>query len=328
MGEATEQALARAFQLIEEDRLSEAETLLEQILKDEPYNADAWWVYAHAVQDPKSARTALQRVHEINPEYPGATELLDSLEQQYPQLQSDTIPTELKRVTPPPTLPDLPEETDDSISFDDEFGPYEEVSEPITADYATTHEEPERRNLLWVLLPILIVVAIIAIVLLLLRPAAEEDATPTTIAVTTPTSSAEQVRLPTSQVATEAVATSEIQTVSGEIEQAIENALADFGLGDDDISKMNTALGNTLLVSICTSTDIQERSESLNRAMFALSEVGSAVEGDVEALGIRLVNCTTDHVFSVVAAPLDQALSFIEGHTDEKAYQAGWQPVL
>ncbi|MBZ0291454.1 MAG: hypothetical protein K8L99_02705 [Anaerolineae bacterium] len=330
MGEATEQVLARAFQLIEEDRLGEAEALLEDVLKDEPYNADAWWVYAHAVQDPKMAQEALQRVLETNPEYPGAAELLESLEEEYPEFQPTVTQTEVRRVTPPPTLPDLPEDTDDFVSFDEDIFPEEE---PVTTTYPITEDErePQRRNLVWILVPILAVLAIIVVALILLRLPGNTTSSPTQVAAATVTTSSQQVAPPATEVggmATEEMATAEVQTVSGEIEQAIENAFADFDVVDNGIEVTNTTLGNTLLVSICTSADINERSTTLNQAMFALSEAGSTMADDIEALGVRLVNCTSGSVLNVVATPVSDAVAFVEGNTDEKGYQAVWQPVL
>src|SRR5690606_33000385 len=84
MGESTERVLAQAYELIESERLAEAEALLKPIVAAEPDNADAWWLYAHAVTDPGEARLALNNVLRIDPGYPGADDLLDSLEAEYP----------------------------------------------------------------------------------------------------------------------------------------------------------------------------------------------------------------------------------------------------
>lgn len=77
-------ALSRAYELVEAGKPDEARTVLEPILVNDRDNADAWWIYAHAVSDPNEARHALSNVLRINPNYAGAAELKAALDQQYP----------------------------------------------------------------------------------------------------------------------------------------------------------------------------------------------------------------------------------------------------
>lgn len=84
MSESQSSALVRAFELVEAGRPDEARALLEPVLAEQPNNADAWWVYAYAVPEPADARRALRNVLRINANYPGAQQLLSTLEEQYP----------------------------------------------------------------------------------------------------------------------------------------------------------------------------------------------------------------------------------------------------
>jgi hypothetical protein len=77
-------ALSRAYELVEAGKPEEARTVLEPILINDRDNADAWWIYAHAVTDPVEAHHALGNVLRVNPNYPGATELMRTLEMQFP----------------------------------------------------------------------------------------------------------------------------------------------------------------------------------------------------------------------------------------------------
>ena len=58
MTDNVQNALSEAYELIEADNLEEARSVLRFILAEDPDNADAWWLYAHAVEEPETARTA------------------------------------------------------------------------------------------------------------------------------------------------------------------------------------------------------------------------------------------------------------------------------
>ena len=109
----TKSALSRAFELVEAGRYDEAREILDPILDADRNNADAWWIYAHAVTNPEDGTDALENVLRINPRYPGAQELLGQARQLFPEKPS------IKRVTgsvpvaaPPVSFPEEFPETD------------------------------------------------------------------------------------------------------------------------------------------------------------------------------------------------------------------------
>lgn len=328
MGESTERVLAQAYELIESERLAEAEALLKPIVAAEPDNADAWWLYAHAVTDPGEARLALNNVLRIDPGYPGADDLLDSLEAEYPAA-APTFETQsgMQRVTPPPTLPALPDD-DDFVDLDAEFDLDDEIVEQgrTAAPTPTVTTTTARERPAWLIpaiVGLLALTIIVALVLLLPRltgPAGEattptavqQAAQPTDVAVGSPTD----------------IPSASAVEVSGDTESAVQSALDGFELVDGDIGTADTALGTTLLVGVCGSTDSQQRSEEINAVMSALAQASTQIQEAIEAVGVRMTDCSTNSVLNVIAVPLSEAAAFAQGTLGEKAYQARWQPVL
>lgn len=84
MSDSNSAVLQRAYELIEAGQAAEARSLIESVLDSEQTNPDAWWIYAHAVDEPVRARQALDQVLDLDPQYPGASQLSDELEAQYP----------------------------------------------------------------------------------------------------------------------------------------------------------------------------------------------------------------------------------------------------
>ena len=81
MSDSTNQVLQRAYDLIENDDLEQAQSILSPLLESDADNPSLWWVYAHAVRDSSIGQMALDRVLSLDPSFPGAAELkADALE--------------------------------------------------------------------------------------------------------------------------------------------------------------------------------------------------------------------------------------------------------
>jgi cytoskeletal protein RodZ len=204
MSEQTQKALSEAFDLIEADKLDEARAILVPMLTTHRDNPDVWWLYAHAVADADTARMALYNVMRLDPNYPGASELLDQLEKQVASphdrvTAAESEPAFLADI--PATLPDLPD-LEDEKEFED-----------VDLDLEETPEaEPASRSrlLLLAVLGILAVLVIVAIALLTSRPRGPVTPTPTSEVIAAQPSSTPLVMLP--ETTTEPVATLEIAT--------------------------------------------------------------------------------------------------------------------
>jgi hypothetical protein len=313
MSDATNQTLSEAYELIEADRLAEAEAILKPILTSEPDNADAWWVYAHAVTDVETARMALNKVLNIDDTYPGAMELLNNLEDKYPGRMQPIERGQIRKLAPPVSLPDLPEDEDiDNIELD------LDSTQKTIPDYSNGPKPVKRRSMI-PLLAGLILVAIIAVVLVLV---VRQPGTVNTIAGTT--TSVQQQAAVTEVVSS--VLDAEVTPASDATTSDLTGVLADFTLVENGIGTLDTSFGKTLVTGVC-STAGQEMRDTLDSVMSKLPSAISNIEADVAAVGVRLVDCSTNIVLRVIAVPIDEAKSYAAGTTDDDTYQSKWVAV-
>lgn len=120
MSNDTEQSLSEAYDLIEADKLQEARAIIEPILEQDSQNADAWWLYIHAVEDADKARDGLNTLRQIDPGYPGLIDLSEQLGATQPSQSTSSI----KSLSPPKRLSDaaVQQQADDILSsLDDDF---------------------------------------------------------------------------------------------------------------------------------------------------------------------------------------------------------------
>jgi hypothetical protein len=319
MSDANEEALEQAYELIEAGKLAEAEALLKPVLEYAPDSADAWWLYAHSVQDPVTARMALNKVLSLDSAYEGAQDLLDRLDD-----------THAAQRAPSNSLLD-----DDSDVFDDfdEFsdiddqdaliGPEDDFifdEDVLPRDTGDRVQSGGRRRLM-LLIPILLLILVIVLAVVLFNPfgSSTAPATPATAGV-----------LETSPTAEEAATADGSETVmldpvTDEISTAVTAALSDFSLADGSIGARDTGLGNTLVAGICSNADLRT---TLDGAMNAIATVAETLGSDIEALGVALVDCeNASTVLRAVAVPTDAAVAFGSGALDQRDYQAQWRPV-
>lgn len=319
MTDSNDQALMRAYELIEDDRLSDAEALLKPILEQEPDNIDAWWLYAHAVSDPETARMALSQVLKLDHNYEGAQDLLNQLDEGYPAAREDAAVTP---VTPPPTLPSLPDDEDiEDADFLADFESVERTSSGLDEEFSlddmadTEDETPERQRnrspLLLILFAVLLVV-IVVIVMLLANPFQQEPAV-------TPT---QQAAAPT-VLATEDAEVVNGDAVSADVQVAVLEALADQDTADNSVEVMDTSLGNTLLVGVCTTAGEPMRS-ALTESMAAFAGLSDDAGAEYAAIGVKLVDCETNSVLRVIAVPVADASAFTAGDLDDAGFEARW----
>lgn len=457
------QSLSEVYDLIEANDLNEAERLLKPILSEHPDNADAWWLYAHAVQDPEAARMALNTVLKIDEDYPEAKSLLQTLDEKYPEA-----------VFVPPSLPDLPESTVTDDDFDEDLDDEDFEEEP----------EPSGRSGLLLMLLALLAIAVVVIGVILNPLANDSESDPTAVAqvneateqaqvggdslvddtqltstamIDDGTGVADGVLTQTSNVAdggdiestdiapvvidetdetgigdvisdaqltstaiiqegtaiasgfaTEESTTettdegdegsedvtsedvSEAQLTSTAIVEegtaiasgaptaeaslgvlpsegegdtgsespnvigslptdsqtdetegeiiteettetnlsALMNALDEFQLHDEGIGVADTEMGKTLLAAVCSGPSLAERVETSNAAMVAVANAGTLVDEDIDATGIKLINCESDQTLNVIGVDVNTAIEFSAGTIDIKQYEASWQPVL
>jgi hypothetical protein len=351
MNDDTNQVLTQAHDLIEAEQLEDARRLLEPLLDREKDNADVWWLYAHAVSDAETARKALQNVLRIDPNYPEANELLKTLEATYPA----AAPSPLRPIarldvhTPPAALPDLPPTLPEKV---DEWE-FEEAGEGKAESRRVL--TPRQLALLISILVVVIVGGLLAILNSARLPSATAtptaesqsaiptlpvvELTPTLLetAVVGGTVTEEGTARSTQAVATTSppdtdtpIRTAEPQLststpgTTAESYEAIFDALSDFTLPREAIEVTDTSLGETLLVSVCTIAGPELRA-ALPQAMNAIARASASLMPDVDAVGVRMLNCGNNTTLLVIGAPLEAALSYAGGELNDEAFQAQWR---
>lgn len=381
----TGDSLSKAYRLIEADELGAALAVLEPLVEAEPDNADAWWLYAHAVSDTFAARRALDQVLRIDPNYPGAAELLQQLEivsrsdAETEPLPDDTIDT--VGFEPPPVLDE--EFFEDELD-EPELAPVGEV--PGEAVVAETPERPSSRS--WLPFAALIAVVLIGAVFLLTRPsedagdpdqvagvpspspevglavvepeAVTDDAGDTGEAVVAPeveTDAEAEGEDVTAVDDTEVVTEAEEEPAGDEaasdepVSEAEEasvdaltapstqvamlpagpdftplvDALADFSVAATDVVEMDTALGNTVVVTVCSQAGSSLR-QSLPAVMDVIAARAAVVAAPADAIGARVVNCETERPVRFIVVPKEQAVEYAVGNLTAEEFQATWLP--
>ncbi len=347
-----EQILAEVYQLIEQEQLAAAREKLQPLLKADAANPDVWWLYAHAVEDAQSARDALKRVVKLDPEYPGAQELLNSL------AESPVIPSPQIRSLKPESTSQSEKVDLSDFELDDDDWDDEEEGEG---------EEAERARFpIGFLALITILVVVVLGLLFLLNPS--RDGTGETVAdLSTPTSNQVAV-IPSTEVTEESATTSPFtdtlptptsttrpviistetpipqETITVESTEMVDDGVGggtEAGADDDfimlarsalnalsieDVATIDTDIGQTTVVTICAGT-IEENNENLTAIFGALAEVVAETSNVPEGIGVSLVGCD-DAEFTprLIVASTADAAEFATGLLDLKAFQSRWRP--
>jgi hypothetical protein len=329
MNDDTNQVLTQAYDLIEADQLDEAKAVLEPVVNQEKDNADAWWLYAHAVNDTATARNALQNVLRIDPSYPDAAELLKTLD--------TTFPSPLRQIGRIERLPDLP------------------PTLPEKLDEEWAEGKPSRRfpRQLALFIPIIVIIVVLGLLVILNQagPAAvstptvtpleqagvptlsAEDFTPLPVDTLAPSTTTEEVA-PTDSIAE---TTPKPETPSGQVPtnnpqqsnagdpyQPVYDALISFTLPRNSVEVTDTDMGSTLLVSICSIAGPEMRT-ALPEAMSGIASASESLPADVEAIGARMLNCGNNTPLLVIVVRRDDAVAYANGELTDQEFQALWR---
>ncbi len=339
----TQSALNRAYELVEAGKYDEARAILEPMLTSESDNADLWWIYAHAVRDANAGRDALENVLRIDPNYPGAPELLE-------QAQALATPASKPKIKPvaPATMPESPE----TIPEPDFAEPVAEApTSPRTAPRPAVAQPPRRSGISLIAVVVVIVIALVVVfVITQIGGAPAATPTPTAIPVAAAATSTEPPVLATTEEASVApteVMSTEVMptepptraptvtpTLAGEQATAettgidyaaIEAALSEFPIAESGVGVVQTTLGDTLMVSACTTQGRAMRT-LLPQVMNALAKQSPSLDSSVQAIGARMLDCEQNSPLVTVAVDLATAQSYAQGNLDDGAFAATWQP--
>lgn len=349
MSTRNDQTLQQAFDLIEANKFDEARTILQPLLESDKDNPDVWWIYAHAVQDPEEARKALRTITQLDPTYPGATDLMETLQARFPSSTSGSGIRSLSRSAASAGASAQSPAEDDDLDFD--TGDEEEL--------ISARRTINLRRLLIPLAGFVVVVVLIVVVLAIANPS-QPSATQTPVPETptqvvavdtgTPGTGVETpTEVPTvAETATEVIA----QTVPSDTPQpiitdteipqttpepatatpgasgsgdftTIQNALTEFTLAPAGIQTRQTVLGSTVIVSVCTT--ITEQGTTLSKVMGIVAKLSNGVQAD--AIGVQLMNCDDQTPLRTIAVKMQDAQSYAAGTLTDRDFQLTWKPV-
>ncbi|PJF41640.1 MAG: hypothetical protein CUN54_00475 [Phototrophicales bacterium] len=300
MYDTTEQILIRAYDLIQTDQIEDARTLLEPVLENDADNVEAWWLYAHAVTDIESANKALDNVIRLDSNYPGAAELkrkVTELIQAGGLLDAQSGDSVL--TLPPQTLPeDVPEDLGFDLSFEDD----------------EDDRKRSRRLTLAVIAATIMVVGIVSAVAILIVTGddSEVGVTPTAIAANT--------AQPTSTIAVDAGALT--AGLNDEIRAILSD---DFTLPANAISTRTTDLGETLVISVCTSPNVQQLQVDLEGVLYRLAQGLNLSLVTADAIGANMLDCSNNIDVRNIVVALTDAAAFAQGQLDEENFAARWR---
>jgi hypothetical protein len=310
--------LQRAYELIEADSLDEARALLREIIAADPDNPDGYWLLAHAVDDPSEARTALKRLMALDPAYPGARDLLQSLD------SSLALPAQPKTgITRLPAKSNTALEDDLSFDIEDEdmvdLAPAGDFDFDLEEDDAPTRtarledefddefedESPDamdsaganrRRLLLAAFTALALILAIVLI--FVINPFRPGPQTPDPAAT---------------QISAGATATTPPSTPPDVSFDSFYTALSNVNVVPDSGIIENTPYGNTLALSVCVESR-RELTTIIPETLRALAAQAGSAGQAVDAIGARFINCAEGNVqLRYIVVTTVDALEFASG---------------
>jgi len=336
-----QQALEQAYTLIEGQKLGEARQLLDKVLATDKNSADAWWLYAHAVEDPKEAVTALENVTRLDPNHVEAKSLLQSARQK--------------------VATTAPSDDDFELYFDDE------------SDQPEAGDEPDTRRRSFIIFGAILALVAFGVIILLFSPK-QQPATPATestgtfvsqnvdtsaltqtaqvvvvesttvvlqsteLTATAPTE--QSVILPSDTNTTEApqvdiaftTATPSAMTVitpDDTLQPSVENFLASLVTQyptNGATETIDTIIGATLLVTMCTSRG-DTHNQLVPNAMTGLSQSIDLLPTDYVGVGVRFLQCDTNETINVMIMPRQSALEYKNADLSEQDFRRSWRVV-
>ena len=325
MSDSTDAILQAAFDLIEKGELEQAQIALAPLLETENDNPDLWWIYAHAAADSQSGLQALDRVLQLDPDYPGARELRE---------QADLAQSGSAAAA-----------TASAQADDDEPGDIDDWEDLQPAVERTAQNRKIGRTLTLTVAAVLVIIVGLLLVLsdevdiafltALIAPspppqiavisvstetANSPTAAPTEDAAITPTEIDES---PTS-APTETEIPAAVPETAAFI-ALVADAMANVEIDETDSGFRITELGNTLVFHVCAVPGPQFQTR-LGSVMNAVASLDASIPEDAEAIAVSLVNCADeDAVPRAVGVERDMIQSYANEEIDARDFQRSWQ---
>ena len=335
MSDSTDAILQAAFDLIEKGELEQAQIALAPLLETENDNPDLWWIYAHAAADSQSGLQALDRVLQLDPDYPGARELREQAD----LARSGTMEAAMASAQ----------------ADDDSPGDIDDWEDLQPAVERTAQNRRIGRTLTLAVAAVLVIIVSLLLVLsdevdiafltALIAPspppqiavvsvstetADSPTAAPTEDAAITPTEIDESPTLAPTETESPTPAPTETEIPAAAPETAafialVADAMANVEIDETDSGFRITELGNTLVFHVCAVPGPQFQTR-LGSVMNAVASLDASIPEDAEAIAVSLINCADeDAVPRAVGVERDMIQSYANEEIDARDFQRSWQ---
>ncbi len=335
MSDSTDAILQAAFDLIEKGELEQAQIALAPLLETENDNPDLWWIYAHAAADSQSGLQALDRVLQLDPDYPGARELRE---------QADLARSGTMEAA-----------TASAQADDDSPGDIDDWEDLQPAVERTAQNRKIGRTLTLTVAAVLVIIVGLLLVLsdevdiafltALIAPSPPPQiavvsvstetsdsptAAPTEDAAITPTEIDESPTPAPTETESPTSAPTETEIPAAAPETAafialVADAMANVEIDETDSGFRITELGNTLVFHVCAVPGPQFQTR-LGSVMNAVASLDASIPEDAEAIAVSLVNCADeDAVPRAVGVERDMIQSYANEEIDARDFQRSWQ---
>lgn len=104
------------------------------------------------------------------------------------------------------------------------------------------------------------------------------------------------------------------------------DAFTDLELASETTEVVETALGSTLVVSVCSAPGSALRI-TLNEAMSTAANANQQITEEVNGLAVHLIDCEQDTTLNVIGTSLEDAIAFANGDLPEAEFRGRWQVV-
>src|SRR5690348_17166664 len=86
----SETQLRDAYTLMKQGDKRGAAQLVQEVLRQDKSNVNAWWLFANVLEDEEKVVKSLEKVLALNPEHPGARKKLAAMRPEYAHLAAPT----------------------------------------------------------------------------------------------------------------------------------------------------------------------------------------------------------------------------------------------
>lgn len=300
--------LQEAFELIEKGDLNNARQLLNPLRNRMQNDPDFWWVYAHAVETQDEGREAIQQLRQLDNAYPG----LETLERRL-----DTVPRPKMLPPSPASIPDLPGD-----DFDDDF------------DFTDDEKEPSSNRVRNIVIALVAVAVIVLFAILALPRLVAPSSEPTAVANLNPSAepiiptvatdemteeaTIESTPLPT-EISLDVEATSEVAVEATEVSaqstsDLLSADLSAFQVPDGGIQLGATALGESVIIDLCTTLG-PASTTAIVGIIDTIASADLAIPNNTQALVFSVKDCVSDIALIVLGLDVSDVTSYIGGDT-------------